>query len=280
MNIYDILKTRNYNPHYLDKYYSFILGCFIKNKTNNITKLSKYNKEGIYMETHHILPKAKDLFPEYRDLKKNPWNSIDLTPRQHYIAHLILWKCYGGSQALALNYMCSISPKKMTSKIYEELRKDTSINLSKICKGISQSKNHIIKRVNSRKNNGNPWVSKETIDKINKNRKDITGNNNPFFNKKHSKETIEYLSSINRNKVLSQETKDKISTSLKGKIKVFTEKGRATLSQSKIGKNNPMYGIESYNKNKKQNIVLCPKCGKSGGEITMKRWHFSNCKLT
>jgi hypothetical protein len=58
-----------------------------------------------YYETHHICPKAKDLFPEYKDLRINKWNSIDLTARQHIIAHVILWKAYGGSQAMSVSCM-------------------------------------------------------------------------------------------------------------------------------------------------------------------------------
>ena len=27
----------------------------------------------------------------------------------------------------------------------------------------------------------------------------------------------------------------------------------------------------------KQSLVECPKCGKTGGEIALKRWHFENC---
>lgn len=29
----------------------------------------------------------------------------------------------------------------------------------------------------------------------------------------------------------------------------------------------------------KQLIVICPHCGVSGGELTMPRWHFDNCKI-
>lgn len=41
-------------------------------------------------ETHHILPKC--LFPEYKDLKIHPWNSVELSHRNHFIAHYILAK--------------------------------------------------------------------------------------------------------------------------------------------------------------------------------------------
>lgn len=30
---------------------------------------------------------------------------------------------------------------------------------------------------------------------------------------------------------------------------------------------------------KKQNVIVCPVCNKTGGERSMKRWHFNNCKF-
>lgn len=99
MNIYEILATKPHNSHYLKRYINFIDLCLLKNKT-----LSKNE----YTETHHICPKADDLFPEYKDLRINRWNSIKLTARQHIIAHIILWKTYGKSQYLAANYMVNV----------------------------------------------------------------------------------------------------------------------------------------------------------------------------
>jgi hypothetical protein len=60
------------------------------------------------LEAHHILPKARDLFPEYTSFKDNPWNKVRLTTDQHIIAHVMLWKAYGGSQAKALECMLGV----------------------------------------------------------------------------------------------------------------------------------------------------------------------------
>lgn len=94
MDIYSILSSKPHNPHYLKRYYKFILACQEKNVS-----------EQEYTEQHHICPKADDLFPEYINLKINSWNSVQLTARQHIIAHIMLWKAYGGSQATALHCM-------------------------------------------------------------------------------------------------------------------------------------------------------------------------------
>lgn len=93
IDIYTILSSKPHNPHYLKRYHRFIKYCLNSNPVlSNDT----------YTEIHHICPKAKDLFPEYTNLKTYSWNSIKLTARQHIVAHVILWKCYGGSQSRAL----------------------------------------------------------------------------------------------------------------------------------------------------------------------------------
>jgi hypothetical protein len=51
------------------------------------------NRElNVQTELHHILPKGKLMFPEYRSLKENPWNGVYLTLREHYLCHLLLTK--------------------------------------------------------------------------------------------------------------------------------------------------------------------------------------------
>ena len=41
-------------------------------------------------EDHHILPKNNNCFPEYKSLKKYPWNKSTLKYEDHYIAHSLL----------------------------------------------------------------------------------------------------------------------------------------------------------------------------------------------
>lgn len=74
---------------------------------------------------------------------------------------------------------------------------------------------------------------KENLKKKNK------GSNNPFFGKKHSKDSIELFKRIN------------------------------------AGTGNPMYG----RKNPSQQIIKqCPHCGKHGAGGAMHTWHFDKCK--
>lgn len=102
MNIYKILESKQHNKHYLNRYVKFISNYFHQQKQKGIT------------ERHHICPKANDLFPEYSCFKQNPWNSIHLTKRQHFIAHYLLSKCYTEiqSQQYAFLAMCNKQSKK------------------------------------------------------------------------------------------------------------------------------------------------------------------------
>ena len=61
----------------LEKYIEFCLDNNLMERTTS-------------SELHHILPKSKNLFPEYSNLKENSWNGTHLTYSNHYIAHSLL----------------------------------------------------------------------------------------------------------------------------------------------------------------------------------------------
>lgn len=135
MNIYQILSSKPHNPHHLKRYHKFILACQEKNES-----------DFGYKEQHHICPKAKDLFPEYANFNENPWNKVELTARQHIVAHIMLWKCFGGSQSSALhcmifnfnsetNSLLSNRVVSINSKHHAKLREDRVIDLSEKRKG-------------------------------------------------------------------------------------------------------------------------------------------------
>jgi hypothetical protein len=144
MNIYNLLKGKNHNLHYLNRYTKFIEFCKVQNET--------LSDKQCYLENHHILPKAKDMFPEYSSLKEYPWNGILLTARQHFIAHWILWKCFGGSQTFAFRKFIGKQPKhkisyqKITPKVFESLRNDKSKLLRSKMQG---SGNHFFGKTHS-----------------------------------------------------------------------------------------------------------------------------------
>lgn len=120
IDIYQLLYSKPHNEHYLKRYIKFI---------QNIKKL---DQQSLNTESHHILPKSSDLFPEYKSFKDFPMNEIKLSYRQHYIAHLILWKAYNGKQAYAFSLMCN---RNMTnSRKYEIFKSKLYSDLSTIMK--------------------------------------------------------------------------------------------------------------------------------------------------
>jgi hypothetical protein len=83
-----LLTIKPNNPKYIKRYVNYLELCEIANIDTSV-----------YMERHHILPKASDMFPQYRNLLDNPWNGIELTAKQHIVAHIILKKAYPKSRS-------------------------------------------------------------------------------------------------------------------------------------------------------------------------------------
>lgn len=131
LDIYAILSSKPHNKHYLDRYFNFILAYGQANSS------LPYD---VYTEKHHICPKAKDLFPEYKSFRECPWNKVILTARQHFIAHWMLWKAYGGSQTQAFWLMYG---KSKDSSVYQNLRTENVNLISERMKGYSTYKNSI-----------------------------------------------------------------------------------------------------------------------------------------
>ena len=113
MAIYSILSSKPHNPHYLNRYITFIEQCQQKN----------VDYHG-YVENHHICPKADDMFPEYIDFTLHPWNKAPLTPRQHIIAHQILSKTFPNIYSVIYSYwaMSNMNDQKISSRLYESTK--------------------------------------------------------------------------------------------------------------------------------------------------------------
>ena len=118
--ILETLKSKKHNQHYLNRYYKFIIHVMSTDP----------QREKYTTSNHHILPKAPDLFPEFKNLTLNKWNSVHLTHRQHFIAHHLLWKAYGGSMTLAFNWMNNSGSTQSSSKyklLQDEARQILSV---------------------------------------------------------------------------------------------------------------------------------------------------------
>jgi hypothetical protein len=169
--IEEILKQKPHNTHHLNRYIKFIKTC------------KPYSG---YSELHHICPRAKDLFPEFGCLKDNPWNGIRLSARQHFIAHRMLWKAYGGSQTYAFRAMCNNQKSKnhcrvksnRSSKYYQQNKEDAAKLLSE-----SRKNKTVYKDVNGTvciADSENPRVLSGELVGVNKNNKFTLEKNSGF----------------------------------------------------------------------------------------------------
>jgi integrase len=147
MDLYAILSQRPHNVHYLNRYIKFINAC--KQTNQNLKE---------YTEKHHICPKSKSLFPEYKSFKTHPWNLAILTYRQHVIAHILLYKIYR-TECQALSVLLTAKQNHVNNKILLKSKLVESIK-----KTVSEKRKGIFTR--GYDSNGNPLVSSETRQKI------------------------------------------------------------------------------------------------------------------
>jgi len=75
----------------LDRLNEYISYC-ISNNQNKHTKFKTSH--------HHILPKADDCFPRFKNLKVNKWNGTYLKHSDHYYAHWLLTEALNSSSQL------------------------------------------------------------------------------------------------------------------------------------------------------------------------------------
>lgn len=102
-HIFECLLSKSTNLHHINRYIQFI-----KTRT------------GQGRVKHHILPKAKDMFPQFKSFTEHPWNLVRLTEREHFIAHRILSKIFPkSSQSRCFYYM--MNSHCTDSKTYQML---------------------------------------------------------------------------------------------------------------------------------------------------------------
>jgi len=94
------------NKDYLIRYIDF---CLNKNKGNRIKGKTSY---------HHIPPKADSCFPEYSNLKANPWNGTHLLYSEHYYAHWLLTEALDNYSQLSA--FCAMNNKDIKNGRIEE----------------------------------------------------------------------------------------------------------------------------------------------------------------
>jgi hypothetical protein len=147
-------------------------------------------------------------------------NLISLTPREHYIAHMILWKAYGGPMTRAFWYMTNSTNKgrmlsSINSKQYENLRKDWLILRRNQITSI-ESRNRVSESLKEHYKN-----HPETKDKLR------------AAMKNRDKSLIDQIASKNRGQLRSEEFRKRLSEVRTGMT--FSESHRLNLSESHKG---------------------------------------------
>lgn len=232
------------------------------------SELKRKKIVGDGLEKHHIKPKC------FGGSNKKD-NLVLLTPREHFIAHLLLTKLYTGKEKAKMVYavlkMCSVNRNQkriVTSKEYELAK----LLVSKHCK----------------KENNFAFGYKHTEEEKNKIRNRMIDDKNHAFGKspwnkgltiqKHSEETKEKMRISHTGRKKSEQHKLNLSNSLKGKSK--SEDHKKKLSESLTGRKVSSEIIQKTSaklRGRKHPIVKCPHCNKIGGKIAMSRWHFDKC---
>lgn len=203
------------------------------NRYENFIKSRKYRvlEENIYTEKHHILPRSLGGGEED--------NIIILSGREHFLAHLMLWKAYRNKEMVyAFNMMSGFGryEKRLSSKQYNILKEEYSF----LCRNRTFSKETREKmRIAKLGKVGNMLGKKhsqKTKDKISLSKQGKEGpNKGKTFTEEHKKN----LSVSHKGYKNTEESKRKMSISKKG-IK-FTEKHKQNISDSKKGNKNPNY---------------------------------------
>jgi len=170
---------------------------------------------------HHIVPKSMGGSNEVENI------SI-LTVREHYIAHLILWKAYGSKMARAFWLLANIEGRRITSRQYESLKseifmsEETRLKMSNSRKGV---KIHLTSEQRKNKSRKTSEIMKEHY----KTHEHPRGN----LGKKHSEETKKRLSENHKGLVKSEETRSKLSDAHFGKVLSEEHKERLSIAASK-----------------------------------------------
>lgn len=181
----------------LNRYLNFISNCVSP-------------KVGEYGENHHILPKS--LFPEFKNIKKYPWNIKRLKARDHYMVHYMLCELLPDNPKIL--YAWNMLHINKYSKIDKYIIDSMSIEYEEVKKKISEYRRKFV-------------YTKETREKMSRSAKvkvfsEEHKNNMKLAHtgKKHSKETKIKIGVKQRGVVrgpMLQETRDKISESLVGR---------------------------------------------------------------
>ena len=214
-----------------------------QNYNNLIIKARNRLLCNVYIEKHHIIPRSMGG-------SNLSGNIVNLTAKEHYVAHHLLWKIYKNqSMTYAFWNMCNTrnNSDTITARVYETIRKDVS-EISKIRMqqpGVREhlsniNNGHIVTEVTKRKISLSLTGRKQSLEEINK-RIETNRTNSKLLGKTYEEihgteianERKKNLSIKNTGKTQSPESKAKRSESLRGKV--CSDETKKKISESHKG---------------------------------------------
>lgn len=229
----------------------------IQNAKEHVEERRLLNKQSVYFEGHHIIPKCLNGAGSSKDWKRanyniNESNIVPLTAKEHYIAHLLLTKIYPDNQKIFFAFYALVHWGKYTGSTKRNFRIS-----ARQYQSIKESRNKF-QQPQYRKINYSH--SEETKQKLSESKKGNTWNKGRIV----SDSTRELISKANSGKVRNESFKLKVSNTHKGKV--LSEETKQKISKNGTGRR--------YTQTK----VVCPYCNREGGKANMTRHHFDNCK--
>lgn len=179
-------------------------------------QLQPLKKSQCYCECHHIVPKCLGGSDDSRNL-------VNLTAREHYIAHLLLAKVYNNLSLISAVIFMQCKSKdhkrefKFNSRIYESIKVEFSKMMSVNMKGryvgthLSEEHKHKISESNKGKHSNH---SKQFLENLSKRMKD----NKIWLGKHHTPESKAKISAIHKGKVISEKHKQRNRESMVGRV--------------------------------------------------------------
>jgi hypothetical protein len=221
-----------------------------------------------YSEIHHIIPKSEGGTNDSENL-------VELTAREHFICHWLLYRQDPESyiRAEAFRMMCDVDPSSNkerytpSSRIISEARKAAAELKSKLYK----------QKCWVKKDKRQEFIFKDVLQLY---------LNEGWEVGKHYKPTKETREKIRQTRLNApkpgKEFSDKMSKIVKKRYEENPDSWkRSKETREKISRQNklrdPSYKKKISETRKKQ-IVICPHCGKLGNNSIMQRWHFGNCR--
>lgn len=212
--------TKVKDKHNANRYVKFIQTIIELNKTRNIDN---------ECEVHHIIPKSLGG-------SNDKSNLIKLTYREHFIAHLILFKVYR-NRGMAMAVMMMSNHGNKSSRLYEKSKTDIQGFISEKTSG---DKNPMFGKLIVLDCNDKKIIIEKSEYNQNIHKHITIGENNPMFGKKHSEESKKKMSENHAKAFLgkkhSEESKKIIAEKLKGHK--HSDESKKKMSESRQGSKN------------------------------------------